>query len=304
MEAPVSESNDLFTNYLRDHPPHDALDLRVMLNGFMEQLNSDLPEIGASHDGVPIRTGGGHQFTVDVHVPSGPGPFPTLVYLHGGGWILGSPKTHRRVGFRFAEAGYLVFNVHYRLAPEHPFPAAFDDCVAAIRWAVVHAAEYRGDAARLAVGGDSAGGNLAAAAAAALTDAKDVDIKALLLIYAALDFANMDANDSLFPGGADLMEMMVGSYIGHDRGNLLRDWRVSPIHAAEKLPPTHLLCGTMDPLIDDAHALAARLAAAAIDHEVAIYDDMPHGFVQMEEAFPEARVAISRMVSFLNARIG
>jgi acetyl esterase len=266
--------------------------------------NTELPAIGASHDDVVIRTPGGHELRVDVHVPKGAGPFPVLVYLHGGGWILGSPKTHRRLGFRFAEAGYLVFNVHYRLAPEHPFPGAFDDCVAAIRWAAAHAADYGGDPDRLAVGGDSAGGNLTAAAAAALADDPDVDIKAVLLIYAALDFAGIDGTASIIPGGDELIEMMVGSYIGHDRDNLVGDWRVSPIHAAEKLPPAHVLCGTMDPLIDDARAVAARLAAAGIDHEVAIYEDMPHGFVQMEELFPDARLAIDRMVNFLNARVG
>ena len=300
----MSEATDFLTNFLRDHPPHDALELRALLDGFIMQLgNADLPEIGASHDDVVIRTAAGHAVTVDVHVPKGAGPFPVLVYLHGGGWVLGSPKTHRRLGFRFAEAGYLVFNVHYRLAPEHPFPAPFDDCVAAIRWAAEHAADYGGDASRLAVGGDSAGGNLTAAAAVALANDADVDIKAVLLIYAALDFANMDAGVSVVPGADELMEMMVGSYIGHDRDNLTRDWRVSPILAAEKLPPALVLCGTMDPLIDDAHAVAARLAAAGIDHEVAIYDEMPHGFVQMEEMFPEARLAIDRMVNFLNTRV-
>jgi acetyl esterase len=300
----MSEPTDFLTDFLRDHAPHDALELRAMLDGFMLQLgNGDLPEIGASHDDVVIRSAAGHDLTVDIHVPTGAGPFPVLVYLHGGGWVLGSPKTHRRLGFRFAQAGYLVFNVHYRLAPEHPFPAPFDDCVHAIRWAVKHAADYGGDASRLAVAGDSAGGNLAAAAAAALADAADVDIKAVLLIYAALDFANMDDGVSFVPGGDELIEMMVGSYIGHDREALTRDWRVSPIHAAEKLPPTHVLCGTMDPLLEDAYAVAARLAAAGIDHEVVIYDDMPHGFVQMEEIFPDARVAIDRMVNFLNTRV-
>jgi len=256
----VSESSDLLANYLRDNPPRDALALRAMLDGFMMQLgNAELPEIGASHDDVLIDTGG-QEFTVDVHVPRGAGPFPVLVYLHGGGWILGSPKTHRRLAFRFAEAGYLVFNVHYRFAPEHPFPAAFDDSVAAVRWAAAHAADYAGDANRLAVGGDSAGGNLTAAAAAALAEDPVVDIKAVLLNYAALDFAHMDDNVPMMPGGDELTDMMMGSYIGHDRENLIRDWRVSPIHVAEKLPPTHVLCGTMDPLIDDARALAGSVA--------------------------------------------
>jgi acetyl esterase len=238
---------------------------------------------------------------VDVYVPKGDGPFPVLVYLHGGGWILGSPKTHRRLGFRFAEAGFLVFNVHYRLAPEHPFPAAFDDCVTAIRWAVAHAAEYRGDAARLAVGGDSAGGNLAAAAVAALRN--EIDVGALLLIYAALDLGQMDAATAIVPGGADLMEMMVGSYLGRDRAALARDPRVSPIHAAAALPPTHVLCGTLDPLLADAETLVGKLAGADIPHEFVVYEDMPHGFVQMEEVFDDARRAIDAMVAFLNARL-
>jgi acetyl esterase/lipase len=129
----MSEAGDLLMNFLRDNPPQDALELRALLDGFMIQLgNADLPDIGASHDDIVIAQRGGRPLTVDVHVPKGVGPFPVLVYLHGGGWVFGSPKTHRRVGFRFAAAGFLVFNVHYALAPEQPFPAAFDDCVAAI----------------------------------------------------------------------------------------------------------------------------------------------------------------------------
>jgi acetyl esterase len=298
----MRETDDVLMNFLRDNPPQDALELRALLDAFMIQLgNADLPAIGASHDDIVIERRGGRALTVDVHVPDGAGPFPVLVYLHGGGWILGSPKTHRRVGFRFAEAGYLVFNVHYALAPEHPFPAAFDDCVTAIRWAAAHAADYGGDASRLAVGGDSAGGNLAAAAVAALRS--EIDIAALLLIYAALDLGEMDAAAAILPGGAELMDMMVGSYLGADRERLGRDPRVSPIHAAAALPPTHILCGTLDPLLDDARGLAERLAGAGIEHELVVYEDMPHGFVQMEEMFDDARRAIDAMAAFLNARL-
>jgi acetyl esterase len=297
----MSDTADLLMNFLRDNSPQDARELREMLDGFMLQMgNADLPAIGASHDDVVIDAGTG--LSVDVHVPRGDGPFPVLVYLHGGGWILGSPKTHRRLGFRFAEAGFVVFNVHYRLAPEHPFPAAFDDCVTAIRWAVAHAAEYGGDASRLAVGGDSAGGNLAAAAVAALRN--EIDVGALLLIYAALDLGQMDETAAIVPGGADLMEMMVGSYLGRDRAALARDPRVSPIHVATALPPTHVLCGTLDPLLADAETLVGKLARADIPHEFVVYEDMPHGFVQMEEVFDDARRAIDAMVAFLNARLG
>jgi acetyl esterase/lipase len=113
----------------------------------------------------------------------------------------------------------------------------------------------------------------------------------------------MDAAAAIIPGGADLLDMMVGSYLGAQRESLGRDPRVSPIHAAERLPPTHILCGTLDPLLADAQTLAERLGRAGIEHELVVYDDMPHGFVQMEEVFDDARRAIDAMVSFLNARL-
>lgn len=288
---------------LMQNPPNNALEFRGVLDGFATMMNGVLPDIGGSSDDVKLFSAGGTDITADMHKPKGPGPFPVLIYLHGGGWIMGTPKTHRRLGFRFAEAGYLVVNVHYRLAPEHPFPAAFDDCVAAIRWVANNISAYGGDPARLAVGGDSAGGNLTAAAVAALADDAKVKIKAALLIYAALDFANMNAEGAVLPNGANLMEMMVGSYIGHDRERLIKDWRVSPIHVAERLPPTHVMCGTADSLMLDAKTMVQRLGAAGIAHEFVAYDNMPHGFAQMEEMFPDARRSIDNMVKFLRARV-
>ena len=113
--------------------------MRRLLDGFAPLLNGDLPAVGALHEAVPVREG----VTADVIVPRGQGPHPVLVYLHGGGWVCGSPKTHRKLAHRFAEAGYLVFNVDYRLAPEHPFPTPFEDCVATVRFAQREAARYR-----------------------------------------------------------------------------------------------------------------------------------------------------------------
>jgi len=292
---------DPLTAMLMQNPPRDALEFRAILDGFALALNGTLPDIGGSDDDVTLFRAGGVNVTADIHRPKGDGPFPVLVYLHGGGWIMGTPKTHRRLAFRFAEAGYLVVNVHYRLAPEFPFPAAFDDCVAAIRWVVDNIAGYGGDPARLAVGGDSAGGNLTAAAVAALRG--EVDIKAVLLIYPALDFANMNAADSELPIGGNMMEMMVDSYIGHDREALIKDWRVSPVHAADRLPSVHLMCGTADSLMKDANALVARLREAGLEHEFVTYPDMPHGFAQMEEMFPQARVCIARMIGFLREHV-
>src|SRR5215468_908484 len=164
-------------------PPETAQDMRRMIDLFGGFLNADLPPVGARHDRVPAGDG----VTADVVVPKGSGPFPVLVYLHGGAWICGSPVTHRKLGHRFAEAGYLVVNVDYRLAPEHPFPTPVEDCIGAIRWAAREAKRFGGDASRLAVGGDSAGGNLAAASAAALHGDAAAP-KACLLIYGVFDF--------------------------------------------------------------------------------------------------------------------
>lgn len=292
--------------------PSTADEMRALLDGFAPMLNGGAPEVGAVHEKVPVE-GAGDGVTADVIVPDGEGPFPVLVYLHGGGWVCGSPTTHAKLGRRFAESGHLVFNVDYRLAPEHPFPTPFEDCVQAIRWANAVAEHYGGDASRLAVGGDSAGGNLSAASAIALADDPEVDIRAALLIYGVFDFAKMSGDDAiaeihgqpeLAEAGSQLIELMVGSYLGAERPEeLLRDPRVSPIHAAEKLPPCHVMCGTADPLIAQAADLVERLRDAGVEHEHVDVSDMPHGFVQME-FFPQARKAIDDMTAFLRKHLG
>ncbi len=307
---------DLLTQLIGSGPPQSVAEMRNLIDGFAAMMNADLPEVGAFHENVPVREVAGRRVTADVVVPKGSGPHPVLVYLHGGGWVCGSPKSHRKLGYRFAEAGYLVFNVDYRLAPESQFPAPFDDCVDAIRWAAKQAGRYGGDASRLAVGGDSAGGNLAAAAAAALADDPDApEISAALLIYGVFDFARIgEAAPAQGPlAGADpdlhksigkkMTDMMVGSYLGAEHAeSLLADPRVSPIHAADKLPPCHVVVGTADPLAAQADALVARLVAAGIEHEHIAVPNMPHGYVQME-FFPEARASIDRMVDFLRKHL-
>jgi acetyl esterase len=292
--------------------PKTPEEMRALLDGFAPMLNAGAPEVGAVHEKVSVA-GAHSDVTADVIVPEGEGPWPVLVYLHGGGWICGSPATHAKLARRFAEAGYLVFNVDYRLAPEHPFPAPFEDCVDAIRWAAAVAAQYGGDPARLAIGGDSAGGNLSAAAAIALSDDPSVDIRAALLIYGVFDFAKIDAGiDSpalqqqpdLAAAGGDLIELMAGSYLGADRGQeLLEDPRVSPLHGAAKLPPVHVLCGTGDPLLAQAQALVEKLREAGVEHEHVEIPDMPHGFAQME-FFPQARQTIDEMAAFLRKHLG
>jgi acetyl esterase len=306
MAAPTNPTADLLTQMMLQNPPKSPLDMRRMLDGFAPFMNAELPEVGACHESLPVQEG----VTADVIVPKGAGPHPVLVYLHGGGWVCGSPRTHRKLGYRFAEAGYLVFNVDYRLAPEHGFPAPFEDCLAAVRFAHREAKRFGGDPSRLAVGGDSAGGNLAAAVAAALAG-DPARPKAALLIYGVYDFglfqgdlpAYASASREAIALGRELVEMMVGAYLGAKRSEaLLRDPRVSPLFAAEKLPPCHVVVGSADDLAPQSEALVKALTAAGVEHEHFVDAGMPHGYAQME-MLPAARPAIDRMVAFLRRHV-
>jgi acetyl esterase len=311
-DSPAAPQIDMLAQLFGAKLPETAADMRAMLEQFAGMINIDLPEIGAFHEAVLVREVDGARITADVMVPQGEGPHPVLVYLHGGGWICGSPTTHRKLGYRFAEAGYLTISIDYRLAPEHPFPAPFDDCEFALRWAAREAARWGGDASRLAIGGDSAGGNLSAAVAAALGDDPDAPrIRAALLIYGVFDFAAMDGalqsdvaiSPQLAEAGGNLLELMVGSYLGSQRNDdLLADPRVSPLHVASKLPPSHVMVGSADGLAAQAEALVQALARAGVEHEHVVYDGMPHGFAQME-FFPQARQSVDRMVEFLGKHL-
>src|SRR5258707_894357 len=151
----LNDKERAFLDALAKAPiPTDVKGLRSAMDTFAPMMNQNPPEVGAMHEAVEIRPG----LTADVAVPKGNGPHPVLVYLHGGGWVAGSPKTHRKLGMQFAAAGFLTVNVDYRLAPEHPFPAGLDDCIHAVKWAGDNAKRWNGDGSRLGVGGGSAGG--------------------------------------------------------------------------------------------------------------------------------------------------
>lgn len=258
-------------------PMGSVAELRSMLDTFMPMMNSNLPEVGAFHENVEIRP----ALRADVAAPKGAGPFPVVVYLHGGGWVAGSAKSHQKLGMQFAEAGYLCINVDYRLAPEHPFPAGLDDCVFAIKWAAENAKRWNGDANRLAVGGDSAGGNLAAASLTSLSAQNYAGPKprAALLIYGVYDMAA-----TLARGGNDAsLEMMLKAYAAGGYPALLDDPRLSPLKAIRPgtLPPSFVICGTADTLLPESKNIAEAFKRADIRHELHLIDAMPHGFVQM-----------------------
>lgn len=285
--------------------PKSVPELRAMLAQMEALFNTDLPEVGAFHEGVLLREIDGARVTADIAVPKGSGPHPVLVYFHGGGWVSGSPSTHRKLGRQFAEAGFLTLNLDYRLAPEYPYPAAVEDGLLAVRWAEQNAARYGGDASRLAVGGDSAGGNLAAAVSVALAEEGQAQkVKAALLIYgvfnlkAALQEPSGVSPISLNP---EDLRMMAWAYLGEDLPeSLLIHPRVSPALGVQAgaFPPSFLVAGTLDPLLPQSQEMARALQRAGVEHELRVFESMPHAFLQMS-SLPECGQGIELACQFL-----
>ena len=268
-------------------------DLLIKYNDLM---NGNPPPVGAVHDEVLLRQVAGWRLSADISVPTGPGPHPVLVYFHGGGWTMGSPKTHLRLGREFAAAGYLTVNVDYRRAPKHRFPAAFDDCLFATQWAVEHAAEYGGDAQRLAVGGDSAGANLAGGVLAECSRKRGPAIKAGLLLYGVFDYHAALAGLGT-PHAKQQLYLAVEDYEA-----LREDHRVSPLYACDGFPPCYIAVGTKDPLLAESHALAERLSAAGVKHELHILDGAPHAFFQLPP-LPAYAEGYRRAGAFLDTHV-
>src|SRR5215467_12937710 len=169
------------------NPTGDVVAQRRAWEELATVYNQDLPAIGDLEQNVELRSG----LRADVAVPKGAARHPVVIYLHGGGWAFGSPTSHRKLGMQFAGAGYLTIILDYRLAPEHPFPAALEDTMFAIGWAADNARRWNGDGRRIAIGGDSAGGNLAVSAitssASALTASVRSSVRAAMLFYGVYD---------------------------------------------------------------------------------------------------------------------
>src|SRR5713226_9305247 len=219
---------------------------RKRLADYFVEFNANPPAVGAYHEAVALKAG----LTADIAVPAGDGPHPVVIYIHGGAWTLGSPATHRKLIKQFAEAGYLTIAPDYRLAPEHPFPAGFDDCVFAAHWAAENARRWNGDSSRMTIAGDSAGANLAAATLVALSgDPRAPKFRAGALIYGVFDFpAAIERSPNR--GG---IEGMARGYLGAQYPAALNDLRVSPLRAIKlgTLPPCFLICGTADALLPE-----------------------------------------------------
>ena len=246
-------------------------------------------------------TGGGHSaIPMRLYRPLSPpaGALPVLVYFHGGGWVIGDLDTHDTLCRELANAaGCAVVAVDYRLGPEHRFPAAVDDALAATRWVHQQAAMLGLDAARLAVGGDSAGGNLAAVVALAARDAGDLPIAYQLLIYPATDMRrgapSHTANGQGYLLTKDTIDYFHDHYITDVAHDL--DWRASPLLHADlsKLPPALVLTAGYDPLRDEGLAYAVRLTEAGNRASYICFERQIHGFITMGRVLDEANTAVA-----------
>ncbi len=249
--------------------------------------------------------GPGGAIPIRVYRPDGAAPKPTIVYLHGGGWVIGGLNTHDGTCRAFANAvDAVVISVDYRLAPEHPFPAAIDDAFAALVWAQAHADELGADPSRIAVAGDSAGGNLAAVIAHLARDAGGPAVCFQLLIYPVTDheFDSVSMNDNA--EGYFLTRAAMQWFYSHyladpDQG---KDPRVSPVRAPDLsgLPPAYVVTAEFDPLRDQGVAYAAAMSDAGTPVSGRTYDGMFHGFLSMIDWIDAGKVAFDDSVDALN----
>jgi acetyl esterase len=281
VQAFLDQMVSLGAPQLHTLSPEDARKAFDML----AQLSGLKPEAVAKVEDRLIPGPGG-QIPVRFYTPQGQAPFPVLVFFHGGGFVIGSIELYDELCRALANgAGCIVISVGYRLAPEHKFPAAVEDCYAAAKWVAVHAKAIGGDAMRIAVGGDSAGGNLAAVVALMARDKDTVPLVLQLLMYPATNLAHdtvsAQENANHYFLTRDDMLWFGSLYVSSDADQ--NNPYASPLRAQDLhgLPPALVITAEYDPLRDEGEAYAARLREASVTTTCTRYDGMIHGFLSL-----------------------
>jgi acetyl esterase len=294
-----------------NRPPYETLSAPEAREYYLQArlvTNPDPPElksveplaIPAPHGSIPARR------YVPKTLRQSNGLSPCLVFFHGGGWVIGNLDSHDVVCRKLAEEGQLiVISVDYRLAPEHKFPAAVDDALSATAWIASHARELDIDAARLLVGGDSAGGNLAAVVAISARDGNGPAISGQVLIYPATDFAMTHPSH----GEPETSILLTHTNIRWFRDHYLRsaadgeDWRASParVKTLSGLPPAFVLTAGADPLRDEGEEYAKRLKEAGVAVTFRTFPGQFHGFFTMGKLLNQANVAAAEIGAWLRA---
>jgi acetyl esterase len=276
------------------------LQARVVSNPEPPELEKVEPlSIPAPHGAIPARI-----YTPKT-VRRKSGLAPCLVFFHGGGWVIGNLETHDVVCRKLAHEGELiVVSVDYRLAPEHQFPAAVDDAITATKWIAANAHKLGIDPSRLMVGGDSAGGNLAAVVALAARDGNGPEIAGQVLIYPATDFSRKHPSHREVETSILLTHSVIGWFMNNYMGSAdINDWRASPARAKTLagLPPAYVLTAGADPLRDEGDEYAKRLKEAGVDVTYRHFGGQFHGFFTMGKLLQQANVAASEIGVWLKA---
>ncbi len=262
------------------------------------------PEVARVENGTLPGPAG--QVPVRIYTPSGSPPFPVLVWFHGGGWVVGDLDTTDGTARHLcAGAGCLVVSVDYRLAPEAKFPAPAEDCYAATGWVAHHGQELGADAARIAVGGDSAGGNLAAAVCLMARDRGGPALVFQLLVYPVTDrnFDTPSYKDNATGYGLTREAMMWywDKYLARESD--ARNPYAAPLRARDLsgLPPALIITAEYDPLRDEGEEYGRRLQAAGVPTTVTRYEGMIHGFFGRSAVMDKGREAVAQACSMLRA---
>jgi acetyl esterase len=257
------------------------------------------PQVASARELVAPGAGGG--VPLRLYRPLGSDAaavLPVLVYYHGGGWVIGDLETHDTLCRELANgSGAAVVSVDYRLAPEHRFPAAVEDALIAARWVHANARDLALDPARIAVGGDSAGGNLAAVVALAARDAADLPLAFQLLIYPATDNRRIAKSHQTRGQGLLLTSDTIRYFHDHYIADAKDDdnWRASPLLHPDlsRLPPAFILTAGYDPLRDEGLQYAQALTEAGSRSTLVCFERQIHGFVLMGRVIDEANTAVA-----------
>lgn len=279
-----------------------------VLRKYVRESSTAYPKLDVPLAGVADRTipGPGGPLPVRIYTPTGQGPFPIVVYFHGGGWVVGDLDTQDMICRALCHgAGSVVVSVDYRLAPEHRFPAAVEDAWAATNWAAAHAAEIGGDPKRLAVAGDSAGANLSAAVALRTRDEGGPALRAQILIYGSCNYpSERTPSADEFASGPILTDAAIAyfwqQFIADPAVDQNHPW-ASPARAAHHrgLAPAFVASAELDPTRDDGERYAEKLLRAGVPTESRRYPGMPHGFVSWVGLVDQAQRCVDDACAFL-----
>lgn len=274
----------------------------------------NLEERAASVSGAPVEmasvkdmkaTAGGLTVPVRLYTPEAGGPFPALLFYHGGGWVQGSINSHDGLCRILAKkSGAVVISVEYRLAPEHVYPAAVNDAYAALLWTAAEGAKFNIDTKRIAVAGDSAGGNLAAAVCLMARDRKGPAITFQALIYPGVDSVNLNTESYKNFGKGYMLdkttvERFIALYLPNpkDRGAPYASPLLAPSH--KNLPPALVITAGFDPLRDEGEAYAKKLSDSGVPARSIRYPDVVHAFVSAPRLLPQSGQATDEIAAAL-----